>query len=91
MVEAIVQKRPASPADIASPAVYSDGIPHEGFAAIRGCEGLVWHPYEDNGFWAVTRHAEVREVSKNPVSSRRRSATPICGTLKLMPWRHGGH
>ena len=66
MVEAIVQKRPASPADIASPAVYSDGIPHEGFAAIRGCEGLVWPPYEDNGFWAVTRHAEVREVSKNP-------------------------
>ena len=66
MVEAIVQERPASPADIASPAVYSDGIPHEGFAAIRGCEGLVWHPYEDNGFWAVTRHAEVREVSKNP-------------------------
>jgi cholest-4-en-3-one 26-monooxygenase len=63
-------KGPASPADIASPAIYLDGIPHEGFAAIREVDGLVWHPYGDegdrSGFWAVTRHADVREVSKNP-------------------------
>ena len=68
MVEAMVD-RPASPADIANPAVYLDGIPHAGFTAIRETEGLVWHSYGANaasGFWAVTRHAEVREVSKNP-------------------------
>ncbi|MBR11565.1 MAG: cytochrome P450 [Acidimicrobiaceae bacterium] len=63
-------KVPVSPADIASPTVYLDGIPHEGFAAIRAVDGLVWHPYGDegdrSGFWAVTRHADVREVSKNP-------------------------
>ncbi len=61
--------RPTSPVDIASPTLYLDGIPHEGFAAIRETEGLVWHPYgerDDNGFWAVTRHADVREVSRNP-------------------------
>ena len=58
--------RPPSPADIASPVIYLDGIPHDGFAAIRETEGLVWHPYDDNGFWAVTRHADVREVSRNP-------------------------
>lgn len=68
MVEAMVD-RPASPADIANPAVYLDGIPHAGFTAIRETEGLVWHSYgatDASGFWAVTRHAEVREVSKNP-------------------------
>ncbi len=65
--------RPASPADIASPALYLDGIPHEGFADIRETEGLVWHSYgpagdehADGGFWAVTRHADVREVSRCP-------------------------
>ncbi|MDG2427550.1 MAG: cytochrome P450 [Acidimicrobiales bacterium] len=66
--------RRASPADIATSSVYLDGIPHEGFTAIRETEGLVWHPYgpigdgngERNGFWAVARHADVREVSRNP-------------------------
>jgi len=65
--------RLASPVDIASPALYLDGIPHEGFAAIRETDGLVWHPYgpvgddgADGGFWAVTRHADVREMSRNP-------------------------
>ena len=64
-VEETPDRRP-TPADIASPTIYLDGIPHEGFAAIRETEGLVWHPYVDNGFWAVTRHADVREVSRNP-------------------------
>lgn len=52
--------------DIASPGLYLDGIPHERFAEMRRTDGLVWHPYEDNGFWAVTRHADVKEMSKNP-------------------------
>ena len=52
--------------DIATPSLYLDGIPHEGFTRIRETEGLVWHPYGESGFWAVTRHADVREVSRNP-------------------------
>ena len=52
-------------AGITEPALYLDGIPHERFAAMRARPGLVWHPYQDDGFWAVTRHAEVKEVSKN--------------------------
>lgn len=46
--------------------LYLDGIPHERFAALRAQPGIAWHPYEDGGFWAVTRHADVKEVSKNP-------------------------
>ena len=52
--------------DITTPELYLDGIPHERFLSLRSTPGLAWHPYGNNGFWAVTRHAEVREVSKAP-------------------------
>ncbi len=55
----------SSPEGVTESALYLDGIPHERFAAIRAQPGLYWHPYEEDGFWAVTRHAEVKEVSKN--------------------------
>lgn len=57
--------RPISP-NITDPALYLDGIPHDRFAEMRAADGLVWHEYHDGGFWAVTRHADVKFVSKNP-------------------------
>ena len=56
---------PVAP-EIADPRLYLDGIPHQRFAQIRAMDGLAWHPYGDGGFWAVTRHADVKEVSRNP-------------------------
>jgi cholest-4-en-3-one 26-monooxygenase len=56
----------ATPVDVTSPALYLDGIPHDRFAALRATPGLVWHPYEESGFWAVTRHGDVRSVSQHP-------------------------
>ncbi len=52
--------------DIADPQLYLDGIPHDRFARIRDMPGLAWHPYGDSGFWTVSRHDDVREVSRNP-------------------------
>ena len=54
--------------DVTTADLYLDGIPHERFAAMREAPGLVWHPYEGKGggFWAVTRHADVKEMSKAP-------------------------
>lgn len=52
--------------NITDPELYLTGIPHERFAALRAAPGLVWHPYGEDGFWAVTRHADVRHVSRNP-------------------------
>jgi len=52
--------------DITTPELYLSGIPYERFDSLRATPGLAWHPYENNGFWAVTRHADVREVSKAP-------------------------
>ena len=33
---------------------------------MRAEPGLVWHPYESSGFWAATRHADVKAVSMSP-------------------------
>jgi cytochrome P450 len=52
--------------DIADPQLYLHGIPHQRFARIRATPGVVWHPHGVNGFWAVTRHDDAREVSRTP-------------------------
>jgi len=52
--------------DIADPNLYLDGIPHARFAEIRATPGLAWHPYNDDGFWVVSRHEDARHVSRNP-------------------------
>lgn len=51
--------------NVTESSLYLDGIPHERFTALREQPGIAWHPYNDDGFWAVTRHAEIKEVSKN--------------------------
>ena len=55
---------PTAP-NITEPSLYLDGIPHERFAEIRNTDGLMWHDYHDGGFWVVSRHADVKTVSKN--------------------------
>ena len=50
--------------DVTTPSLYLNGAPHERFAEMRERPGLTWHPYETSGFWAVTRHADVKEASK---------------------------
>ena len=52
--------------DLTTPSIYLDGIPHDRLSEVRAVPGLMWHPYEDNGFWAVTRYNDVAEVSKHP-------------------------
>ncbi len=54
-----------APADLSDPALYDGGIPHDVFAEIRATPGLCWNPMGDGGFWAVTRHADVVEVSRD--------------------------
>ena len=54
------------PLEVTAPSLYLDGVPHERFAAMRAVPGLTWHRYEEGGFWAVTRHGDVRAVSRNP-------------------------
>ena len=57
-----------TPADLADPALYSTGIPHDVFDVIRSTPGLSWNAIGGDpadGFWAVTRHADIVEVSRD--------------------------
>ncbi|MEM7095735.1 MAG: cytochrome P450 [Actinomycetota bacterium] len=60
--------RSLAPIDLHDPAAFDAGIPHQAFAEMRATDGLTWTPDSDEhgqGFWSVTRHAEVVEVSRN--------------------------
>lgn len=63
-----MSRSPASltPVDLADPSLYAHGIPHQVFAEVRASPGVAWNPMGRGGFWAVTRHTDVVEVSRDP-------------------------
>jgi|RhiMetdeSRZDD1v2_1073273.scaffolds.fasta_scaffold14279_6 cholest-4-en-3-one 26-monooxygenase len=56
--------------DIASPAVYEAGIPHESFRLLRDNAPVHWHEWTDRsrGFWAITRHEDIVAISRDPAT-----------------------
>ncbi len=54
--------------DLVSPARYAEhGYPHEPWAELRRTSPVTWfEPEGYTGFWAVTRHADIVEVSRKP-------------------------
>jgi cholest-4-en-3-one 26-monooxygenase len=72
----------AAQINLVDPGVYErGGPPHEQFAWLREHAPVFWHEQDGApgwpGFWAVTRHAVVLEVSRHPevFSSERRSVS----------------
>lgn len=60
--------RDLTPADLADPALFSRGIPHDVFDEIRAAPGLQWNAVAgdvDDGFWVVARHADIVAVSRD--------------------------
>lgn len=54
--------------DIYSPDRYRDGPPHEVFAELRRTDPVHWQEIPGQaGYWAVLRHADVVEVSRQPL------------------------
>ena len=53
--------------DIADPAVYERGIPHEAFATLRRHDPVHWHPWDNSrgGFWAVTTKDDLTTVTRD--------------------------
>lgn len=49
--------------DLADPALFAAGFPHELFRELRATAPVAWQP---SGFWAVTRYADVVTVLKTP-------------------------
>ncbi|HEY7596501.1 MAG TPA: cytochrome P450 [Actinophytocola sp.] len=76
---------PADTAAIVDPDTYLTGVPHDQLARLRAKSAVTWmdEPPIDRlpagpGFWGVLRHAEVKEVMRNPaVFSSHLGATQI--------------
>ncbi|AHH96760.1 cytochrome P450 [Kutzneria viridogrisea] len=59
--------------DFTDPDLYADRVPFEEFAELRATAPLWWNAqpeersggFRDGGFWVVSRHADVREVSRH--------------------------
>jgi cholest-4-en-3-one 26-monooxygenase len=53
--------------DIYNPNTYQRGVPHDQFALLRKSEPI-WFQEEPSGpgYWAVTRHADVMDISRQP-------------------------
>ncbi len=56
--------------DLTDPALYEQRVPTEEFAELRRSAPIWWNTqpesgFDDEGFWAVTRHADVMEVSRD--------------------------
>lgn len=65
---------PYHPIDISTPSFWDKtfDIRDESFARLRAEDGLSWHrpipaifPHEETGYWAATRHADVKYVSQH--------------------------
>jgi cytochrome P450 len=61
------------PPDVFDPRVFARGLPHEEFRALRDTAPVCWqdeHAVDDwpagPGYWAVTRHADVKHVLRTP-------------------------
>ncbi len=53
--------------DLKNPDLYQDRAPHDVFARLRRDEPVYWNPEADGpGFWALTRYADIVEVSRQP-------------------------
>jgi cholest-4-en-3-one 26-monooxygenase len=71
--------------DVTDPDTYTDGIPFDEFARLRRTAPVWWNPqgrgvggFDDDGFWVVSKHRDVRDVSRRSdvFSSGRRGAIP---------------
>lgn len=58
--------------DATDPDLIQDGIPFDELGKLRASAPVWWNPqpkgigFDDGGFWLLTRHADVREVSLKP-------------------------
>jgi len=67
------EDRATAGVDVFDPRVYADGVPYERFAHLRAITPVAWHEERavlgwpaGPGFWAVSRHRDVRHVGRTP-------------------------
>jgi cholest-4-en-3-one 26-monooxygenase len=53
--------------DLTDPDLFQRGTPHEMFALLRRDSPVYWHEEKrGSGFWAITKHADLKWISKRP-------------------------
>ena len=54
------------------PNTYAKGVPHEYYRWLRDNDPVAHldHPTYTNGYWVITRHAEVQQVSRDATTFR---------------------
>jgi len=58
--------------------VFAKGVPHEWFTYLRQHDPIFHHDEPDGpGFWVLSRHADVRAVSRDPVTYSSDPVTPL--------------
>ena len=68
--------------DLTDASVWERGVPHEWLDRLRAESPVHWHDEADGpGFWALTRHEDVRRVSKSPGEF----SSYVGGPLRLTP------
>jgi cholest-4-en-3-one 26-monooxygenase len=78
---------PVEHVDLIDPATFDAGVPLEFFEQVREAAPVFWHAQEGahgDGFWVVTKYADVQEVSRTPevFSSYERGALLSTGTTQ---------
>jgi len=66
-----------SDVNLTDPDLFQRGVPHQMFKLLRAEAPVFWHAETNGpGFWSITKHADLKEISKNPTvfSSERRGA-----------------
>ena len=60
--------------DLTDPGLLERGLPVDELAQMRAARQIFWidqepgsTPFQDDGYWVVTRHADIRAISKNSV------------------------
>jgi cholest-4-en-3-one 26-monooxygenase len=68
--------------DLTDPDIFQKRTPHDMFELLRREAPVYWHEERDGpGFWAITKHADLKYVSKHP----ERFSSERQGTLRLDP------
>ena len=68
--------------DLTDASVWEQAAPHEWLDRLRTHDRVHWHPEADGpGFWALTRHDDVRRVSTSPGDF----SSYLGGPLRLTP------
>ena len=68
--------------DLTDASVWERGAPHDWLDRLRAEDPVHWHEESDGpGFWALTRHADVRQVSASPGEF----SSYVGGPLRIAP------